>query len=328
MASIHWRNLHFNGLNNTALVKVLMFHTPAGFYRGQYKNGQRGGYGTRSSAGYEKSKESFIDSGDKTKQFKIHQRPTIANIMANNAMPLWSSWSLDRRSDAGALMGDVGKRGSNWKQIYQGQWINDKRCGYGVLKVSDCFTYYGQWKENTRTGYGVLVHEGHKTGKKGTKREEVKEEGRWDNGKLVEPVKYARVMKTELKLKVDEAHHEAIKAASHAREQALLAEAKANAAAAKSKVADLRAIEAQQDAESAANIVEQTVKISKETLENVCVIKGSVRITVNGQHYGEHNIIIALIHHQKIVLCKASFTILNITLKPFLYNLKFRSHVM
>lgn len=255
-------------------------HLHAGFYRGQYKNGQRGGYGTRSSAGYEKSKESFIDSDDKTKQLKIHQRPSIANIMAKNAMPTW-------RSDAGTLMSD-GNRGNNWKQIYQGQWANDKRCGHGVLKVSDCFTYYGQWKENTRTGYGVLVHEGYKSGKRGKRKEEVKEEGKWENGKLVEPVKYTRMMKTDLKSKVDEAHHEAIKAASHAREQALLAEAKANAAAAKSKVADLRAIEAQQNAESAANIVEQTVKISKETSEDVHMIKGSVMITVNGERYGEH----------------------------------------
>jgi hypothetical protein len=210
----------------------------------------------------------------------------MASIIATNSMTQLSS-TLDRRSNAGALMGDhKNNRSGNWKQVYQGQWLNDKRCGYGVLKVTDCFTYYGQWKENTRTGYGVLVHEGHRTGKKGKNKEEIKEEGRWDNGKLVEPVKYPR-MKTELKLRVEEAHQEAIKAASHAREQAMIAETRANAAAGKSKVADVRALEARQHAENASSHVEQTVKISHQALEDISKIKGSIRITVNGKHYGE-----------------------------------------
>lgn len=214
----------------------------------------------------------------KTKHLKIHQRPSVASIMAK---------TLDRKSDAGALMSDVRNMGGNWKQIYEGQWVNDKRCGYGVLKVSDCFTYYGQWKENTRTGYGVLIHEGYKTGKKGKNKEEVKEEGRWDNGKLVEPVKYTRMMKTEQKLRVDDAHQEAIKAASRARDQALVAESKANAAAARSKVAETRAIEAKQHAKSASSKVEHTLRISQQITEDVCNIKGCVTITVNGQQYGE-----------------------------------------
>lgn len=259
-----------------------------GFYRGQYKSGQRGGYGTRSSAGYEKDRESVTDFG---KHINIHQRPSIASIMAKNSMlPPLTSRSLDRRSDAGTLMssaGDVRNVVGNWKQIYEGHWVNDKRCGYGVLKVSDCFTYYGQWKENTRTGYGVLVHEGHKAGKRGKSKEETKEEGRWENGKLVEPVKYTRMMKTELKLRVDDAHQEAIKAASRVRDQALIAEAKANAAAARSKVAEMRAIEAKHHAEIASSRVENTLKISQHTMEDVCKIKGSVKITVNGQYYGE-----------------------------------------
>ena len=183
----------------------------------------------------------------------------------------------------------MNENGHNWKQVYEGEWVNDKRSGYGVLKVTDCFTYYGQWKDNTRTGYGVLIREGVKNGKKGKNKDEVKEEGKWEDGKLAEPVKYKnfKVMKTDLKQKVEEAHHEAIKAAIIARDKALAAETKANAAVAKSKVAELRANEAREHARTASTKVETTVMVSQKTIEEACKIKGCVRITVNGQLYGE-----------------------------------------
>lgn len=181
-------------------------------------------------------------------------------------------------------MGSVGDMQSNWKQIYEGQWVNDKRCGYGVLKVSDCFTYYGQWDKNTRTGYGVLIREGEVNAKK---REEIREEGRWDNGKLVERVKQKKVIKSDTKLRVEEAHQEAIKAAISARDMARLAESKANAAAAKSKVAEVIAREGRQHAATAVARMERTAKISQQAVEDACKIKGSVKITLNGDLYGE-----------------------------------------
>ncbi len=174
------------------------------------------------------------------------------------------------------------------------------------MKVSDYFTYYGQWKENTRTGYGVLVYEGH-TDKKGKKKEEIKEEGRWDNGKLVEPLKYSKiqvVVKTELQEKVVKAHAAAINAATLARERARVAESKANAAAAKSKVAETKASEARKHATTASKQVERASKISTDALNDVYRIKGSVRIVVNDHEpqFGKHDTIIkaTLVPHTAI----------------------------
>lgn len=262
-------------------------YADGGFYRGQYKNGQRGGYGTRSSVAFERSR------GDKP---QIHQRPSIASLITKNFMSPSQSHSLTRDDKSLAAMmrseheqlDYMDDNGHNWKQVYEGEWINDKRSGYGVLKVTDCFTYYGQWKDNTRTGYGVLIREGVKNGKKGKNKDEVKEEGKWEDGKLIEPVKYKiKMMKTDLKQKVEEAHHEAIKAAIIARDKALAAETKANAAVAKSKVAELRANEAREHARTAATKVETTVTISQRAIEEACKIKGCVRITVNGQLYDD-----------------------------------------
>lgn len=176
----------------------------------------------------------------------------------------------------------------NWSQVYEGEWANDKRSGHGILKVSDYFTYYGQWKDNIRTGYGVLVHEGRKDKKKGGKKEEV-EEGRWENGKLVEPIKHSKIPlkgKNDLQMRVEEAHQVAIKAAAEARDKAKVAETKANAAAAKSKVAEMRANEARQHAESASKGVESAAMISKQAMEDACRIKGGVKIIIN-EPYGE-----------------------------------------
>lgn len=244
-----------------------------GFYRGQYKNGLRSGYGTRSSAGYEKrQKEAFADLNRKVKV-----QPSIASIA--------SLQTLKKNLPEGNSADNI-HEGVSWNQLYVGQWANDKRCGYGVLKVSDYFTYYGQWKENTRTGYGVLIYEGQKDKNKGGKGEEIKEEGLWDNGKLVETFK-KKLMKSELQDKVKEAHAEAIEAATQARDRAKVAEAKANAAAAKSKVAESRALEARQHAECACKGVENAVRIAEQSLQETYKIKGGVRIVIDEAHSGE-----------------------------------------
>ena len=112
----------------------------------------------------------------------------------------------------------------------------------------------GQWKENTRTGAWRM-----KGGRRVAKnREEIREEGRWENGKLDESIKY-KVVKSELKQRVKE---EAIKAATQGRDRAVVAETKVNAAAAKSKIAETRAAEARRHADGASNRVEQTAKKS------------------------------------------------------------------
>lgn len=41
------------------------------------------------------------------------------------------------------------------REIYKGEWKNDKRHGYGVLETSDGYSYVGQWCENMRHGLGA-----------------------------------------------------------------------------------------------------------------------------------------------------------------------------
>lgn len=245
-----------------------------GYYRGQYKNGQRSGYGSRTSAGYEKlQKDSFADPISKFKSLKMQS--SMASVPMSH-----SSHTLKKTLTEGNPADNI-HDSVNWSQLYEGQWANDKRCGYGVLRVSDYFTYYGQWKENTRTGYGVLIYEGQDDRKKGGKKETVREEGRWDNGKLVERFKHkSKVMKSEIQVKVEEAHTEALQAADQARDKAKVAEAKANAAAAKSKVAEMKAVEARQHAERARKGVENAARIATQTLQDAYKINGDVRIIV------------------------------------------------
>ena len=246
-----------------------------GFYRGQYKNGQRSGYGSRTSAGYEKlQNDSFADQNNKFKSLKM--QPSMASVSMSHSQ---SFHTLKKTLTEGHSADNI-HDSVNWSQLYEGQWVNDKRCGYGVLRVSDYFTYYGQWKENIRTGYGVLIYEGQGDRKKGGKKETVREEGRWENGKLVERFKHKKVMKSETQIRVEEAHTEALQAADQARDKAKVAEAKANAAAAKSKVAEMKAVEARRHAECARKGVENAARIATQTLQDAYKINGDVRIVV------------------------------------------------
>lgn len=113
-------------------------------------------------------------------------------------------------------------------QIYEGEWRDDKRHGYGVIKCIGSYTYYGQWVGNARTGYGVLVCDNG-----------VKEEGQWQSGELIVALKRKKLhLKShQLEIKVQTAHTQAIQAADMARNKALLAESRASTAMGKAKMA-------------------------------------------------------------------------------------------
>ena len=121
-------------------------------------------------------------------------------------------------------------------QIYEGEWKEDRRDGHGVLKVLGHYTYYGDWENNNRTGYGVLVHDNGK-----------KEEGQWQNGKLIVVLKRRKLAlkNSQLETNIRQAHTKAIQAADMARNKALLAESRAVAASTKSKQANAFAQDAQ-----------------------------------------------------------------------------------
>jgi junctophilin len=44
------------------------------------------------------------------------------------------------------------------RELYKGEWKNDKRHGYGLLETSDGYKYIGQWCENMRQGLGIATY--------------------------------------------------------------------------------------------------------------------------------------------------------------------------
>lgn len=179
----------------------LRFHSiQSGCYRGQYKLGMRSGFGSRTSASYE-----------------CHQLATEQQQQQTGAVSC-----------------------KDMMQIYEGEWQNDRRQGYGIIKCIDSFTYYGQWVGNTRTGYGVLVFEGG-----------VKQGGQWQNGRLIVALKrkVLGLKSLQLESKVQVAHAQALQAADAARKKTLLARS--------------RALMAIKKAEQAQAVVETALKSAK-----------------------------------------------------------------
>ena len=45
------------------------------------------------------------------------------------------------------------------KSIYEGQWLDDKKCGYGI-RITECGGRYdGMWKNDKFHGYGRLIND-------------------------------------------------------------------------------------------------------------------------------------------------------------------------
>ena len=151
-------------------------------------------------------------------------------------------------------------------QIYEGEWKDDKRHGYGVIKCLGSYTYYGQWSANSRTGYGVLISEN------GTKAE-----GQWQNGQLIVALKRKKlhIKSHQLETKVQTAHTQAIQAAGGARDKALLAESRASTAMSKAKMANSVVGTADKNAKLAREKAEQyknATRISGMFGKRVCVV--------------------------------------------------------
>lgn len=49
------------------------------------------------------------------------------------------------------------KKGQIYEQSYEGDYINNKREGYGVYIYSDGSKYNGHWKNDIRDGKGVYI---------------------------------------------------------------------------------------------------------------------------------------------------------------------------
>ena len=235
----------------------------------------RNGYGTRTSAGYEAL---HLD----TLKRSAGTRPSMANIVIDRTMSKGNrtqcpTSSLQRTAQSEAMQ----------NQVYEGQWVDDRRTGYGILKVSGFYTYYGQWLDNQRTGYGVLVKETLEVdGKELDDEEETRQEGLWRDGKLEQPVKHKMFRKNDLEVKVKETHAKSIEAARIARQKAHVAEDRADAAAAKCQAAKGRAAKANENAEKAFLKSQEVVKNASETMESAKEIKGRVELMTGGTNKG------------------------------------------
>lgn len=234
-----------------------------GVYKGQYKKGFRNGYGTRSSHGYEllhEKKQNIIASSTSSgksndastkRASSLNRRPISAsstNRNGDNLVRTTSSSSLSSYSSRSDFLGPTSPiplmdadKGSNI-QIYEGQWYKDKRHGHGVLRVPGHYTYCGEWSHNSRTGNGILMYEDGR-----------REEGAWENGQLVLPLKRKKISIKyhQLEVKVKQAHTLALQAADVARTKSLLAESRATAASSRAKLAMKAAEEANMNAETA-----------------------------------------------------------------------------
>jgi junctophilin len=203
-----------------------------GVYRGEYLKGLRHGFGTRSSSNYERSTVKDEPATHSTSSSVTESIESLANTLE------------DPSSNAASI--SVMMSDKTNAQVYEGEWRDDKRHGYGVLKIVGHHTYYGQWEENMRSGYGVMI----------CGEEKRKEEGQWQRGKLVQPLKRKKLqLKTkQLEMKVNQAHMSALQAAETARSKADLAEGRASTANAKSRQAVRAAQQAIKDAEIAQSI--------------------------------------------------------------------------
>lgn len=228
---------------------VFLIHS--GCYRGQYKNGVRSGFGIRTSASYER-RNKLLGMGSSTRQQAV---PNLTAPFPGLVRPSISSGSGLNTSGVNSSLDQVSKINSN-EQVYEGEWRDDKRQGYGVIKCTGSYTYYGQWAGNARTGYGVLVHENG-----------AKEEGQWQNGELIVALKRKKLhLKShQLETKVQTAHTQAIQAADTARNKAMLAESRASTAMGKAKMAQGVVATAEKNARQArekAELHKNGIKIS------------------------------------------------------------------
>ena len=202
-------------------------------YRGEYRNGLRYGHGTRSSSNYERStvKEPHSATSSVTSSVDESIESLASALEDPSTLPIIISVTMSDKTNA---------------QIYEGEWQDDKRHGYGVLKIVGHHTYYGQWEENMRSGYGVTYYD----------EEKRKEEGQWQRGKLVTKLKRKKLQlkSKQLETRVNQAHMSALHAAETARSKADLAEGRAITANAKSRAAMRAAQQAIKDAECAEGI--------------------------------------------------------------------------
>ena len=236
-----------------------------GIYKGQYKKGLRSGYGTRSSSIYEKTQN--ITDSRRTGSMKSPKSPEIVLGAGIKNMHHTTSYS-DIKSLSNKSLRSISTVSSPFSsdpnaQIYEGQWLSDKRQGHGILKVPGFYIYCGEWSSNTRTGHGVLIYS-----------DGQREEGYWEQGRLTVPLKRKKLSlkQHQLESKVKHAHTQALQAADMARTKSILAESRGSAAASRAKLG----IKASETAQMEADIAKEMSSLLSDSVHETKDIKSPV----------------------------------------------------
>lgn len=172
---------------NKLLMAFIFFYI--GYYYGQWKTGMRSGYGIRSikrppkdyytnfTRSVSRQSNSSAEAANgilplKDKKSKDDKK----NKSINSDLPSPKSGSeSDNASQSGSMNGSgsiqIGVDGVTpteeppkpapvklVRELYKGEWKNDKRHGYGLLETSDGYKYVGQWSENMRHGLGAASY--------------------------------------------------------------------------------------------------------------------------------------------------------------------------
>ena len=146
------------------------------------------------------------------------------------------------------LNGQIEKATNPLIETYKGEWMKDKRHGFGIVEDTDGFSYVGEWYENMRHGLGVAVFP-----------DETKLEGEWRNDDLVTDLKKKGPLisfVTRFRQRLNVICEGAQDAAEKAEQKSQIALARA--AASRDKAAD--AMAAAEQAVEAAAIAQKRVK--------------------------------------------------------------------
>ncbi|EDO41562.1 predicted protein [Nematostella vectensis] len=187
-----------------------------GYYYGQWKTGMRSGYGIRSAKRDPKvtitnyarsiSRQSNAESNGVIPTKQKRQGGELPPAEPHSPK---SGSESDNASNTGSVNSTVGSGSTQLadgsldstvavtqtepeaepvkpvRELYKGDWKNDKRHGYGILEASDGYKYIGQWHENMRHGLGVACYP-----------DSSKYEGEFENDNLVVDIKKKGPIKT------------------------------------------------------------------------------------------------------------------------------------
>jgi len=122
-------------------------------YEGQYKDGERNGYGI-----------DYSDSEMHMGEWKNNKKDGFGiTYNSHNDKKYIGEWKNDEKSGFGIYYFANGEK-------YIGQWKNDKADGFGIFYYYTNEKYIGEWKENKRNGFGKYYYS-----------DKSKYEGEWKN---------------------------------------------------------------------------------------------------------------------------------------------------